>query len=264
MAARGPDRTDRRLVLRGLGGLGVMALFDCGGVGATRSAGSAEGGAGSVDAPAGAPDGATCVLDPTLTKGPYWIDERLERSDLVPDTNNLASPNPPPGLPLTLRIAVVANATGGCTPLPGAQVDVWHCDATGRYSDTAALGTAGETFLRGFQRTDASGQVTFTTLYPGWYAGRSVHIHVKVRMFDAASNVTTEATTQVFFDDSVNDHVGQVASPYMARGVPDTSNAMDGYYANNTELLLSLSGDAVSGYVGSITLGIALGAIAQG
>jgi protocatechuate 3,4-dioxygenase beta subunit len=209
-------------------------------------------------------DGPTCFLDPTLTKGPYWIDERLDRTDIRSDTNNVASPNPRPGLPLTLSLTVLSFASGSCDPLPGAQVDVWHCDATGLYSDTAALGTAGQNFLRGFQRTDSNGVVTFTTIYPGWYSGRSIHIHVKVRLFDAASGVTTEATTQVFFDDVVNNAVCQNASPYSARGVPDTSNAMDGFYANNTELLLSLQGDPVAGYVGSIRLAVAVGAIAPG
>jgi protocatechuate 3,4-dioxygenase beta subunit len=122
----------------------------------------------------------------------------------------------------------------------------------------------GENFLRGFQRTDASGVATFTTIYPGWYSGRCVHIHVKVRLFDAASNVTTEATTQVFFEDVVTNGVCMTAAPYDARGIPDTSNAMDAFYANHTELLVSLRGDTVSGYEGSITLGVAVGTVAQG
>jgi protocatechuate 3,4-dioxygenase beta subunit len=236
---------DRRVVLRGLGGLSVMAVLDCGG---------------------GLPatNGSTCILDPTLTKGPYWIDERLDRSDIRADTKNVASPNPRPGLPLTLRLRVLGYAAGGCAPLPGAQVDVWHCDATGIYSDVSALGTAGQTFLRGFQTTDASGNVTFTTIYPGWYAGRSVHVHVKVRLFDPTNNATTEATTQVFFEDAITNSVCQAAAPYSARGVPDTSNARDGFYGGHAELLLGLRGDTVSGYDGSITLGIARGTIETG
>jgi protocatechuate 3,4-dioxygenase beta subunit len=240
---------DRRLVLGGLGGVGLMAVLDCGGTG---------------DAAVPTTGGAACILDPTLTKGPYWIDERLHRSDIRADTNNVASPNPRPGLPLTLRLTVLARTAAGCVPLPGAQVDVWHCDATGLYSDVSALGTAGQTFLRGFQTTDGSGAVTFTTIYPGWYTGRSVHIHVKVRLFDAANNAMTEATTQVFFDDAITNGVCRAASPYSVRGVPDTSNAMDGFYGGHTELLLRLRGDAMSGYDGSITLGIALGKIATG
>jgi protocatechuate 3,4-dioxygenase beta subunit len=286
---RGDQAVDRRLVLRGLGGLGVIAVFDCGGTGSTDAVSTDHGHAGhdsgsttvsdavavedslgtssssgGSDAAVPTTDGATCILDPTLTKGPYWIDERLDRSDIRSDTNNVANPNPRPGLPLTLRITVLASTAEGCAPLPGAQVDVWHCDATGLYSDTSALGTAGQNFLRGFQTTDASGAVTFTTIYPGWYTGRSVHIHVKVRLFDAANTATSEATTQVFFDDTITDGVCQKAAPYNARGVPDTSNAMDGFYGGHTELLLSLQGDAMTGYTGSITLGVALGTIATG
>lgn len=295
-------------MLRGLGGLGVVALLDCGGTGATsggptdagrhegRDGGGAdaspgaygsEGGNASgldatgadatsgggsvdaqndVDADAMTPtqDGAACVLEPTLTKGPYWIDERLERADIRTDTNGVATPNPRPGLPLSLRITVLAYGPGGCSPLAGAQVDVWQCDASGLYSDTAALGTAGENFLRGFQRTDANGLATFTTIYPGWYSGRCVHAHVKVRLFDMASNVTTEATTQIFFDDSITRTVCTTAPPYTTRGAPDTSNAMDAFYGNHTELLLNLQGDAASGYTGSVRLGVPIGTISTG
>jgi protocatechuate 3,4-dioxygenase beta subunit len=258
-AKKAKELADRRLVLQGLGGMGMMTLFDCGSGAGVASAGVERAGVAPLPG-----DGATCLLDPTLTKGPYWVDERLDRADIRSDTNNVASPNPRPGVPLTLRVTVLSFASGSCAPLPRAQVDVWHCDATGLYSDTAALGTAGQDFLRGFQRTDSNGAVTFTTVYPGWYRGRSIHIHVKVRLFDVLNNVTTEATTQLFFDDAVNNAVCKTASPYAARGVPDTSNARDGFYANHTELLLSLQGDAPTGYVGSIRLAVAVGTIATG
>jgi protocatechuate 3,4-dioxygenase beta subunit len=284
----------RRAVLRGLGGLGVLTILDCGGAspqfsppggGGEHEGGAAAGHVPSLDAGevldagdvrdagdvldggdalAVPPDGSACVLDPTLTKGPYWIDEGLDRTDIRTDTNGHATPNPRPGLPLVLRIMVLATDSTGCTPLPGALVDVWHCDATGLYSDVSSLGTSGENFLRGFQRTDAGGAVTFTTIYPGWYAGRSVHIHVKVRLYDATLNVTTEATTQLFFDDSVTNVVCQSAAPYSARGAPDTSNARDGYFGGHTELVLALRGDPTSGYTGTITLGIPVGVVSQG
>jgi protocatechuate 3,4-dioxygenase beta subunit len=239
----------RRDVLRRLGGLGALVLLDCSGTGANSASASRAG---------------TCVLDPTLTKGPYWVDEKLDRSDIRADTNNQSSPNPRPGLPLALQVTVLAYASGGCSPLKGAQVDIWHTDAGGIYSDAQALATVGQNFLRGFQKTDANGIAKFTTIYPGWYSGRAVHIHVKVRMFDASSNATTEATTQVFFDDSVTDGVCRSASPYTQRGVPDTTNARDAYYVNQTELLLNLQGNAASGYSGSITLGVQMGAIQTG
>src|SRR5215470_346142 len=149
--------------------LGVAFLFDCG-----------DDGTATTGADAATRSG-TCVLDPSLTKGPYWVDEKLDRSDI---TEGKA------GVPLALEIAVYAYASGSCTPLSGAQVDIWHCDATGSYSDVSANNTVGQKFLRGYQATDANGVARFTTIYPGWYSGRTVHIHVKVRL-----GADTEATT---------------------------------------------------------------------
>jgi protocatechuate 3,4-dioxygenase beta subunit len=254
----------RRDVLRGLGSLGALVLLDCGGPGGVDAIRPREGGTPRSDASARMPDAGTCVLDPTLTKGPYWIDERLDRSDITRDSNNLANSKPRPGLPLTLRVTVLAHASAGCSPLQGAQVDIWHTDASGLYSDVQALGTVGHNFLRGYQKTDADGIVTFTTIYPGWYSGRAVHIHVKVRMFDASSNVTTEGTTQVFFDDTVTDGVCLNVSPYSQRGVPNTTNAADAFYLNQTELLVYLRGSVASGYEASITLGVQMGTIQTG
>ena len=242
----------------GLGaGLGALLLSRCGGMDPDAIGGS--------DAGSTLSDGGTanaCVLDPTTTKGPYWVDERLDRSDVRTDTNGRASPNPRPGLPLTLQIAVQSWSAGACTPLQGAQVDIWHCDASGVYSDVGSA--AGQNFLRGYQVTDAGGLVRFTTIYPGWYSGRTVHIHAKVRLFDAANNTTTEATTQLFFDDLVTDAVYASVSPYGARPSRDTRNSADGIYANQTALLVGLSGDTSSGYTASISLGVRVGQVNPG
>jgi protocatechuate 3,4-dioxygenase beta subunit len=251
--------TRRSLLRAGLGaGLGAIFLSRCGGSDAEAATASDAGGTSGTD---GGSSNA-CVLDPTTTKGPYWVDERLDRSDVRSDSNGLASPDPRPGLPLTLQFAVQAYSAGACTPLQGAQVDIWHCDASGVYSDVGS--TSGQNFLRGYQVTDASGIARFTTIYPGWYSGRTVHIHVKVRLFDASNNTTTEATTQVFFDDSITDAVYASVSPYSSRPNRDTRNSADNIYGNRTVLLLDLSGNASSGYAAAISLGITVGQVSSG
>jgi protocatechuate 3,4-dioxygenase beta subunit len=248
------------------GGLAAAVLARCGGSAVESVLGSSSGDAGSATDAGSASDAGSelsCVLDPTTTKGPYWVDEGLERADIRADTNGRATPNPRPGLPLTLELAVYSYAAGACTPLSGAQVDIWHCDASGIYSDVQGV-TAGQDFLRGYQVTGANGVARFTTIYPGWYSGRTVHIHVKVRIFDAARNTTTEATTQIFFDDAITDVIFRSISPYSSRPSRDTRNASDGIYGNQTILLSSLSGDIVSGFTASISLGVKVGQINAG
>jgi protocatechuate 3,4-dioxygenase beta subunit len=173
--------------------------------------------------------------------------------------------------PLYLTITVGDYSSGACSAISGAQVHIWHCNAQGIYSDVQAStnggGTdyTGENFLRGYQWTDSSGQVTFTTVYPGWYSGRTVHVHVKVRIFDSAGNVTTEATTQLFFNDSTSDAVYAANPAYSRSGSRDTLNSADNIYASESpSLLVSLGGSASSSYTGTVSIGIAEGTIFGG
>jgi hypothetical protein len=143
-----------------------------------------------------------------------------------------------------------------CAPLVGAQVDIWHASPAGLYSDESVDGTAGTAYLRGYQVSDASGVVSFTTVYPGWYSGRTVHIHVRVRTFDSAGAVKTDFTSQLFFDDSLTDTV-YTKSPYSTRGTRDTRNSADNIYGSDgASLVLTMAADGAGGYRGAFTFGL--------
>ena len=190
-----------------------------------------------------------CILTPELTVGPYFVDEKLNRSDLTSDTTDTNVTN---GVPMTLQMFIMEYSSSGCTALSGAQVDVWHADAGGIYSDESVENTVGQTYLRGYQVTDANGLVTFKTIFPGWYSGRTVHIHVMIRTVSSSGAATFEFTTQLFFDPALTLTI-MANAPYNTRGNPDTTNSTDNIY--NSETLLSLAA-ASSGYTTSITLGV--------
>jgi protocatechuate 3,4-dioxygenase beta subunit len=138
-------------------------------------------------------------------------------------------------------------------------VDVWHCDALGGYSDVfdrwgVGADTRGQKFLRGYQVTDRRGYVEFMTIYPGWYRGRTVHIHYKIRI-NSATERGYELTSQLYFDESVTDLV-HVQAPYAARGRRDVTNDRDGLFRNGGhQLMLQLTKDA-QGYVGRLDIGL--------
>ena len=196
-----------------------------------------------------------CVIKPQQTEGPYFVDEKLNRSDI---RSNPADGAVKPGVPLRLMFQVSQVGADSCTPLKGAIVDIWHCDASGAYSDVSerSFSTVGQKFLRGYQVTDAWGKVEFLTIYPGWYEGRTVHIHFKIRT-DAASSQRHEFTSQLYFDDAISDQVC-ARSPYAAKGQRTQKNDSDGIFQDGGEqLLLQLSQDS-TGYVGTFDLGLDL------
>jgi Dioxygenase len=144
-----------------------------------------------------------------------------------------------------------------CTPFEGALVDVWHCDAGGTYSDVQDSGfdTRGEQFLRGYQVTAADGTASFVTIYPGWYQGRTVHIHFKIRT-DPDSTSGLEFTSQLFFDDALTDVVF-AQQPYAAKGERTLRNAGDGIYQQGgSQLVLSVTDDGAGGYVATFEIGV--------
>jgi len=202
---------------------------------------------------------AACSLTPEQTEGPYYIDLDKIRSDIREDRQ---------GTPL--RLAVRVMDADGCTPVKDAVFEVWHCDAGGLYSGFEqasqagagrrgggpasaapvtgeAAGTDQTGYLRGAQVTNADGIAVITTVYPGWYQGRTVHIHAKVQL-----NNRESLTTQLYFDDKLSDEV-YAKAPYGLRQGPRTLNGDDNIYRRQTTITASKEGD---GYLGLITMGI--------
>jgi protocatechuate 3,4-dioxygenase beta subunit len=192
------------------------------------------------EGPAGVASGAVkCVLTPEQTEGPYYIADEKVRRNITEGKRGIA---------LLLRATVVDAST--CKPIKGASVDIWHCDAAGVYSGFGP-GASNRTFLRGLQRTNASGLALLRTIYPGWYQGRTVHIHVKVHV---GGNVVH--TGQLYFSDTLTDKVYRKA-PYKARPGRTTRNANDFVYANGgRNSLLSVQSDGSGGYAAAITMGV--------
>lgn len=150
-----------------------------------------------------------CVLTPSAGEGPFYFDPALVRADI---TEGL------PGAPLEMTLQVLR--AGDCATLDGARVDLWHADALGLYSGYERQRGTGEpsrdvtgaTFLRGTQLTNADGRVTFRTIYPSWYAGRTPHVHFKV--FLGGREVVA---SQVFFPEDFNEEVFASYDPYRER-----------------------------------------------
>jgi protocatechuate 3,4-dioxygenase beta subunit len=201
---------------------------------------------------AAAADLPVCVVRPRQTEGPFFIDGDLERSDLRIDPSTGAVK---PGVPLRLAFRVSRVGASACAPLAGAQVHVWHCDAAGDYSsvrDTRAP-KAGAAFLRGFQKTDAVGTARFLTIYPGWYPGRAVHVHFKIRTAEAARSA--EFTSQLYFDEGLSERIYATA-PYSSRGQPKLANGDDFLFRDGgRKLLLDVTPEA-AGYAAVFDIGL--------
>ena len=197
----------------------------------------------------------SCVASPEQTEGPYFVYERLNRADIRSDP---ADGSMREGLPLTLSLVISSVAAGKCAPLAGATVDIWHCDAAGAYSDARDphFNTIGKKFLRGYQVTDAAGSVGFTTIYPGWYDGRTVHIHFKVRGA-AASKRSYEFTSQLYFDDAFTDRV-YTRNSYARRGPRTVRNGKDGIFRDGGSRMILPVVENDAGYAASFNVGLRL------
>jgi protocatechuate 3,4-dioxygenase beta subunit len=211
---------------------------------------------------------AMCVLTPELTEGPYYLDDMIMREDI---TEGKA------GLPLALEILVL-DATA-CTPIENAAVEIWHCDANGYYSGFTESNPGGNqsyvddgsdpnTFLRGLVLTGSDGIAKFQTIYPGWYTGRDIHIHMKVHVGGESTNGTYDGghvshTGQLAFDDEISDQVALI-EPYASRDTTFTRLEEDGVFSGVEEddatFFLALTqvdaSNLASGMTGTITIGI--------
>jgi protocatechuate 3,4-dioxygenase beta subunit len=219
----------------------AAGLSACGGESSSPTEASGTSTSSTSPSSSTATSSSTCLVRPQLTEGPYFVDEGLNRSDIRVDTSDGTTR---PGVLLRLTFQVSRSSGGTCSALSGAQVDLWHCDALGGYSDVE--NQVGRKYLRGYQVTDASGLASFTTIYPGWYTGRAVHIHFKIRTSPGASS-GYEFTSQLFFDEALTDVV-HAQPPYNQKGRRNTLNTSDGIYnQGGSQLVLPISVEG-SGY----------------
>lgn len=246
-----PRHLTRRDLLRYVGAAaGALAGYGCG---RPRSGESNErmtsfGTAGAAGVP-------SCIVRPEQTEGPYFVDAKLSRSDirLEPSDGSVK-----PGVPLRLTFQVSRVNAGSCSPLNGAVVDIWQCDALGVYSGVRDMNVSFDTrekkFLRGYQTTNANGSAEFLTIYPGWYEGRAVHIHFKIRV-ETAARRAYEFTSQLYFDESISDQVFK-QPPYNTKGRPRTSNDADfAFRRGGKQLIPDFTKDA-QGYFARFDIGL--------
>lgn len=221
------SKLDRRTVLRTAGGAGLAAAFGARAL-------------GLLGEDALAADAATCLLTPEATEGPYWVEYGISRRNVTEGG---------PGTPVVIRFTVLNALT--CKTIRNADVEIWHCDPLGDYS---AVNGATTRFLRGHQRSSAKGIAEFLTIFPGWYRGRTPHIHMKV-----AVGGNEVHTGQIFFDETLTRTVYRQA-PYAARGQYDTPHAQDLIYrqagGSRAELKLKRRAGGLKGSVGTIAIGV--------
>jgi protocatechuate 3,4-dioxygenase beta subunit len=230
-------RLGRREAIGALGAAGAAIALGCGGDSPT----SADSTPTTTTNTATGSTNATCVVSPNETIGPFPSLSDLVRSDIREGK---------PGTPLTLTVRVV-NASQGCAVVASANVEIWQCDAAGNYSQYGSQ--AAQTYLRGLQTTNAAGEATFVTIYPGWYQGRATHIHVEVKTGGVSRKVT-----QVAFPESVNATVYRTGV-YASRGSNPTSNTSDMVFADSLSTeLVTPTGDPASGYAATFQVGVSL------
>jgi protocatechuate 3,4-dioxygenase beta subunit len=244
----------RRRALGFFASAGAAFAFGCSGSSEDDTAADDADSGGDVDAGSASAEAGDCTATPEGEIGPYFADDsdaRFERSNIL---SNLDGTSTQTGVPLTLTVFVL-DAQNACAAYVGAQVDIWHCNSEGVYSDEASQSTTSERWLRGYQITDASGKVSFTTIIPGWYSGRTKHIHLRIRSTYSEASSTSDGTntTQLFFPQSVDDTIDV---DVYKEGQNPTTNVGDHVYSGeeNGANVLAVSGDTTSGYAAAVTI----------
>ena len=228
---KGSRLLTRREALGAVGAAGVALAWGCGDTPTTPSS--------TVEAATTTSTNAACAVTPTETVGPYPSLVDLFRSDIREGKS---------GTLLTLTIRVV-NAASACAAVSGANVEIWHVDAAGNYSQYGTQ--TAQTYLRGIQTTNSNGEVTFTTIYPGWYQGRATHVHVEVTMGGRSVKVT-----QIAFPETVNNAV-HASGVYASRGTNPISNQSDGIFSDSlSSEIVTPTGSATGGYAATFQVGI--------
>src|SRR5262245_20180176 len=235
------SRLTRREALGSLGGVAAAAF--------TAACSQSSESPTSPSTTSGGSTSSSCAVTPSETEGPYpdrlgmINNQAFFRRDITEGR---------PGLALTLVLTIV-NTNQTCQPLSNAAIEIWQCEASGNYSEYSQPGYngTGQTFLRGLQVTDANGQVTFTTIYPGWYQGRATHIHV-----DVFVNGVNRKTTQIAFPEATSAAV-YASGVYASKGRNPTTNASDMVFSDGTsQELATLTGSVSSGYTATLSIGV--------
>jgi protocatechuate 3,4-dioxygenase beta subunit len=252
---RASDPMNRRAALELFGAFGALATLAGCGADAALSSTTTDAGDGALgaDGSSAADGGAVeCTVIPEETAGPYpdktgmLTNAQFYRKDITEGKT---------GLPLTLTLKIV-KASAGCAAMANANVIIWHCDKDGIYSEYSGqpgvtTDETATTFLRGVQTSDANGQVTFTTIFPGWYQGRATHIHVEV--YPDGSTSTPSKTTQIAFPDAVNTQV--YATSLYSKGPSTTTDTSDMVFSDgDTHQIPILVGDVNTGYTATLQI----------
>ena len=224
----------------------AVAVTASGGLLMSQQAFAQEAGASASQTAALLQGADVCAIIPEVTEGPYYFDPAMERVDITEGR---------PGIPMRVRLQVV---DASCVAIPGARVDIWHCDATGVYSgyagqgDDGSVDTSGETFMRGTQFADANGIVEFESVYPSWYRGRTTHVHFKVFLDE-----TNILTGQIFFPDALSEYIYLNVAPYNDRASQrDTLNANDSIATQSTRAAFAFIKELEEEYLVAMIVGV--------